>query len=134
MKGTLHKTDEGWIVRYNQEDPRDPLPELPLHPEYQTILPLDLDLDGKEVEFDWCVIVDHDTGKGREYAKLIQPREKISDGRTKLHWKTSLVIHTPEISDEEIEKYANELYYGTNFKQVCISACKWYREQIKSRQ
>ena len=134
MKGTLHKTDEGWIVRYNQEDPRDPLPELPLHPEYQTILPLDLDLEGKEVEFDWCVIVDHDTGKGREYAKLIQPREKISDGRTKLHWKTSLVIHTPEISDEEIEKYANELYYGTNFKQVCISACKWYREQIKSRQ
>ena len=134
MKGTLHKTEQGWVVRYNQEDPRDPLPELPLHPEYQTILPLDLDLDGKEVEFDWCVIVDHDTGKGREYAKLIQPREKISDGRTKLHWKTSLVIHTPEISDEEIEKYANELYYGTNFKQVCISACKWYREQIKSRQ
>lgn len=46
-------------------------------------------------------------------------------------------IHTSsqtEISDEEIEKYANELYYGTNFKQVCITACKWYREQLKQRQ
>ena len=49
MKGKLHKTDNGWVVRYNQEDHRDPLPELPLHPEYQTILPLDLDLEGKEV-------------------------------------------------------------------------------------
>ena len=39
-----------------------------------------------------------------------------------------------EISDEEIEKYANELYYGTNFKKVCISACKWYREQLKKKQ
>ena len=74
MKGTLHKTDEGWIVRYIQEDPRDPLPELPLHPEYQTILPLDLDLEGKEVEFDWCVIVEHYTGKGKEYAKLIDKK------------------------------------------------------------
>ena len=71
MKGTLHKTEQGWIVRYIQEDPRDPLPELPLHPEYQTILPLDLDLEGKEVEFDWCVIVEHYTGKGKEYAKLL---------------------------------------------------------------
>lgn len=71
MKGTLHKTEIGWVVRWPQEDPRDPLPELPLHPEYQTILPLDLDLEDKEVEFDWCVIVEHYTGKGIQYAKLI---------------------------------------------------------------
>jgi hypothetical protein len=32
------------------------------------------------------------------------PHQEISDDRTKLHWKTSLVIHTPEISDDEIEK------------------------------
>ena len=139
MKGTLHKTDEGWIVRYNQEDPRDPLPELPLHPEYQTILPLDLDLEGKEVEFDWCVIVDHDTGKGREYAKLIQPREKISDGRTKLHWKTSLIIHTPELSDEEIFKQsvsAMEERYGSGCDEEIdahFRGAVWYREQLKNK-
>ena len=174
MKGKLHKTDEGWIVRYIQEDPRDPLPELPLHPEYQTILPLDLDLDGKEVEFDWCVIVDHDTGKGREYAKLIQPREKISneswegcdgcteqdkyfwtkgyqagynratpteisDDRTKLHWKTSLIIHTPELSDEEIFKQsvsAMEERYGSGCDEEIdahFRGAVWYREQLKNK-
>ena len=175
MKGTLHKTEIGWVVRWPQEDPRDPLPELLLHPEYQTILPLDLDLEGNEVEFDWCVIVEHYTGKGKEYAKLIQPREKasnkswegcdgcteqdevmykngyvkgynaaiaelpkeISDDRTKLHWKTSLVVHIPEISDEEIEKSAKEWYDKkgiVNYKaeiRAWVSACKWYREQLK---
>jgi hypothetical protein len=75
MKGKLHKTEQGWVVRWAQEDPRDPKAELPLHPEYQTILPLDLDLEGKEVEFDWCVIVEHYTGKGKEYAKLLPIRE-----------------------------------------------------------
>jgi hypothetical protein len=74
MKGTLNKTDEGWVVRWAQEDPRDPKAELPLHPEYQTILPLDLDLEGNEVEFDWCVIVEHYTGKGKEYAKLLDKK------------------------------------------------------------
>ena len=75
MKGTITKLDNQWMVRYDtfQNDHSYPLPAynfIPLHPEYQTILPLDLDLNGKEVEFDWCVIVDHDSGKGKEYAKL----------------------------------------------------------------
>ena len=34
------------------------------------------------------------------------------------------------ISDEEIEQYANELYYGTNFKQVFITGAKWMRDKI----
>ena len=84
MKGTITKLDNQWMVRYDtfQNDYSYPLPTynfLPLHPEYQTILPLDLNLEGNEVEFDWCVIVEHDTGKGKQYAKLIQPREKKSD-------------------------------------------------------
>ena len=142
MKGKLHKTEQGWIVRYNQEDPRDPLPELPLHPEYQTILPLDLDLEGKEVEFDWCVIVEHYTGKGKEYAKLIQPREKISDDRTKLHWKTSLVVHTPEISDEEIEKVWEDFRienpntiggFQDQYKSF-LYGIQWCKEQLKKKQ
>lgn len=74
MKGKLYKTEKGWVVRYTQEDPRDPLPELPLHPEYVKYYFLDEDSDGGEVEFDWCVIVDHDSGKGKEYAKLIKPK------------------------------------------------------------
>ena len=56
MKGIFKKTEEGWFVVFNQRTMQDPSAEdgmLPLHPEYQTILPLDLDLDGKEIEFDW---------------------------------------------------------------------------------
>lgn len=85
MKGILTKLDNQWMVRYDtfQNDHSYPLPAynfLPLHPEYQTILPLDLDLEGKEVEFDWCVIVDHDTGKGKEYAKLIDATREQTNG------------------------------------------------------
>jgi hypothetical protein len=154
MKGTLHKTDEGWIVRYIQEDPRDPLPELPLHPEYQTILPLDLDLEGKEVEFDWCVIVEHYTGKGKEYAKLIQPREKISDEswegcdgcteQDEIMYKSGYVkgynaaiAELPkEISDEEIKEMANEsksIFKEDMYRTYFIMGAKWYREQLKSK-
>jgi hypothetical protein len=82
MKGRLMKTDQGWIVIYDQilgdGIVKKNQNALPLHPEYQTILPLDLDLEGKEVEFDWCVIVEHYTGKGKEYAKLITPSRKHS--------------------------------------------------------
>ena len=56
MKGTLTKTEQGWMVRYlDSEKSHDIMycgESLPLHPEYQTILPLDLDLNGKEVEFE----------------------------------------------------------------------------------
>ena len=66
---------------------------------------------------------------------------EISDDRTKLHWKTSLVVHTPEISDEEIEKQAENAWsdyeyeegnlYSTTFKGGWKLAIKWYREQLK---
>ena len=69
MKGKLYKTDEGWVVRWLQEDPRDPLPELPLHPQHANIHKEYLQIE-EEVEFDWCVIVQPD-GKGKEYAKLL---------------------------------------------------------------
>ena len=69
---------------------------------------------------------------------------EISDDRTKLHWKTSLVVHTPEISDEEIEKGAENAWsdyeyeegnlYSTTFKGGWKLAIKWYREQLKQRQ
>ena len=69
---------------------------------------------------------------------------EISDDRTKLHWKTSLVVHTPEISDEEIEKQAENAWsdyeyeegnlYSTTFKGGWKLAIKWYREQLKQKQ
>ena len=74
--------------------------------------------------------------KGYNAAIADLPKE-ISDGRTKLHWKTSLVIHTPEISDEEIEKWvASTGYYGhctTEYREGLEEGAKWYREQLKSK-
>ena len=59
---------------------------------------------------------------------------EISDDRTKLHWKTSLVVHTPEISDEEIEKAAETFWPKANESSLIrcwILGAKWYREQLK---
>jgi len=113
MKGTLHKTDEGWQVSYAIHDmvaKRWTAGKLPLHPEYQTILPLDLDLEGKEVEFDWCVIVEHYTGKGVQYAKLIdsKPERKIDlqNLETKLHQALS------EETDESLTEWLESKRQG----------------------
>jgi hypothetical protein len=36
-----------------------------------------------------------------------------------------------EISDDEIDKAADSLYYGTNFKLVFTVGAQWYRKQLK---
>ena len=46
MKGTLHKTEQGWVVKYAKHS------ELPLHPEYVKCYFLDEDAEGGEVEFE----------------------------------------------------------------------------------
>ena len=142
MKGTLNKTDEGWVVRYTQEDPRDPLPELPLHPEYQTVLPLDLDLEGKEVEFDWCVIVDHDSGKGKEYAKLLDKKVicEYSGLPSVTSYTTSeypelegtMALCNDKVWDDIYEEYSMEQYppFGGPFTDS-ISFIDWLKLYYK---
>ena len=133
MKGTITKLDNQWMVRYDtfQNDHSYPLPAynfLPLHPEYQTILPLDLDLDGNEVEFDWCVIVDHDSGKGIQYAKLIQPRETISDEEIeKGAWEN------PCLSRQDVYELFDEVFKDKTVQGIFkISVSKEVR-QFKER-
>ena len=84
MKGNFKKTEEGWFVIYEQRTMQDPSAEdgmLPLHPEYQTILPLDLDLDGKEIEFEINIYdgKSHISNAWNGYAKLIDKLDKICD-------------------------------------------------------
>ena len=76
MKGNLYKTEEGWFVIFDQRTMQDPSAEdgmLPLHPEYQRILPLDLNLDGKEVEFEISMYdgKSHISNAWNGYAKLV---------------------------------------------------------------
>ena len=85
MKGKLVKTEQGWFVRYRKTTPLSITTEiLPLHPD--SGIPQDamcdvLDYDFAEVDFDWCVVVDHNTGKGKEYAKLIKNHQSFIDNR-----------------------------------------------------
>lgn len=157
MKGHLYKKlqPEGWYVAYTSDEVGFQKTELPLHPEYVKYYFLDEDADGSEVEFDWCVIVDHDSGKGKEYAKLIRPKEQTNGERfdefmktvqkgilvelMELDSKDGLYHASPqaEISDEEIEKRADE-YFKKHIDDMgfygFIDGAKWYREQLKSRQ
>jgi len=85
MKGKLVKTEQGWFVRYRETTPLSITTEiLPLHPD--SGIPQDamcdvLDYGFAEVDFDWCVVVDHNTGKGKEYAKLIKNHQSFIDNR-----------------------------------------------------
>jgi len=85
MKGKVYKSeDKGWVVKYSFTPYNDYVVyqrEILLHPDDVCDL---IDLNNvfdniearvaahPEVEFNWCVIVDHDTGKGVEYAKLVK--------------------------------------------------------------
>ena len=67
---------------------------------------------------------------GQEMAQL--SHQKISDNSPKEENKTSY----GEISDEEIEKFADEELgtIRTDFDFGVIQGMKWYREQLKQRQ
>ena len=81
MKGTLMKTDQGWMVSRCVGDGVKEVWEerRPLHPDDVKQINRDAQVFDNieariaaypEVEFDWCVIVQPD-GKGKEYAKLV---------------------------------------------------------------
>ena len=125
MKGILHKTKQGWVVRWTKEDHRDPEAELPLHPENMNgILVADVfnpSMDGKEVDFDWCVIVDHDTGKGIQYAKLMTPMIAM------------LREHLNNITPEQFKQEIKDIEDSMNF--ICEDPdCPHCGEEIRLMQ
>jgi len=137
MKGTLNKTEQGWVVRYGD------MQFLPLHPEYQYFLPLDLNLEGNEVEFDWSVIVEHYTGKGIEYAKLIDKKVicEYSGLPSVTSYTTSeypelegtLELCNDKVWDDIYEEYSMEQYpaFGGPFTDS-ISFIDWLKLYYKS--
>ena len=65
---------------------------------------------------------------GQEMAQLFH--QKISDNLPKEENKTSY----SEISDEEIEEEISKRYMHPTQDYAFRDACKWYREQLKSKQ
>ena len=85
MKGKITKSDDGWVVNYEDILKLHPttqhgIKELPLHPDDVKQINRDAQVFDNiearikaypDVEFDWCVIIGPD-GKGFECAKLKQ--------------------------------------------------------------
>lgn len=126
MKGTLHKTDEGWIVIYDQILGGGIIKRnqnsLPLHPDN---IPTQAEdhfwIDGKEVDFDWCVIVDHDTGKGKQYAKLIPIEFQTKPGFVEKRMNQML----EHLASEEFKNVGDEgLFPNHTDKDIWIAGFK----------
>jgi hypothetical protein len=136
MKGTLHKTEKGWMVSRCVGDGVVEVWEetLPLHPDFIELM--DTCFTSKftqEVEFEIVNIVsnkntlsDDDNVLLGTFAKIIN---HISD--------ISKMVEVPqqEISDEEIEKFADEELgtIRTDFDFGVIQGMKWYREKLKCK-
>jgi hypothetical protein len=142
MKGTLNKTEQGWVIRYGD------MLFLPLHP-YQDELKMVMilntpvsEFEGKEVEFDWCVIVDHDSGKGKEYAKLLDKKVicEYSGLPSVTSYTTSeypelegtMALCNDKVWDDIYEEYSTEQYpaFGGPFTDS-ISFIDWLKLYYK---
>jgi len=153
MKGTLHKTKQGWVVRYRETTPLSITTEtLPLHRDDISDILSNPDskienLVGKEVEFE-IVKETYDDGSECKYAKLINHENSAKQDLLNIgkdtadyidrHLVAALVQHSIaiEISDEEIYKASREHINDGGGAQGWIQAAfrqgaVWYREQLK---
>jgi len=105
MKGTLHKTEQGWVVEYAKHS------ELPLHPdedELKMVMILNVpvcEFEGKEVEFE--IVIHEETSK--HYAKLIPSKEQQKELITEimdLDAKDGLY----DTVNDTVNKMAEEMY------------------------
>jgi hypothetical protein len=140
MKGTLHKTEQGWVVRYLQTEPkyigeRQSLQGVFIHPDYVALCSYSF-YEGKEIEFEIL-----QEGNGFLYAHLFKNPKEQQDGYDTISELDKLAEKTfkgddattfvqreiwkdgykkakeiekkqsqPEISDEEIEKASQQTY------------------------
>lgn len=140
MKGTLHKTEQGWMVRHCDYVLKNEF-QLPLHHEdVEQLNEWVLDypsygITSEEVEFEIVQIASDNMGKVDTYAKLIKTEYPELEGTLALCEDviTSGPQYIPEISDEEIENDAWERFITDSGRFGFISGAKWYREQLKNK-
>ena len=119
MKGTLHRTEKGWVVKHSRlNDDGEQIgfgryEKLPIHPDYIKYYFLDEDAEGAEVEFEiisklWGVNDDVIS-----YAKLIRPNteEVRTDSPMVKRLKEYLDSITPEQFEQEIDDINKDLGY-----------------------
>ena len=97
MKGTLTKTEQGWMVKYTVDYTWDA--SLPLHPQDAEVQRM-LGWEGKEVEFE-IVNEAYEDGKGCTYAKLIN---QVSDNS--------------KMVEDDVEKLAEQEFPTGTFENM----------------
>jgi hypothetical protein len=154
MKGTLHKTEQGWQVShatYHLESEKWTAGKYPLHPDF--IEMMDTCFTSKftqDVEFE--IVTEWENGEvgvnGLTYAKLVKkevPRLMYKDGREiRSYHSPKLEKILKEIEEEEkIEQMIKEAVlsfdvpeqynvedYSEGFEAGFEYGAKWYREKI----
>jgi len=113
MKGTLHKTEQGWVVRFsNPKEYLEPLHYLPLHPEDESLsyAVRDSAWEGKKVEFEIVNIWETNTNTDRKlptlddfkrYAKLIPSGELEFTKTGKKESQKELIKEIMELNDRD---------------------------------
>ena len=136
MKGKLHKTEQGWVVRHPGYVPPHEY-ELPVHPNYIKYYFLDEDADGAEVEFEVVEVFNKNQQIGHKYinyAKLIKNKLKKL---TEEEWvKLNNEVKNDNswiIWDEIYDEYSTEQFppFGGPFTNS-ISFIDWLKENYKS--
>ena len=106
IRGTIHKTETGWVVRKtgNDEGIRFAV-DYPIDPQYEKCYLLDEDAEGGEVRFE---IVTIDAGdNGVRYAKLVRPEGRAMKTHTK-EMITEIMNADAEDGLYDVEKLAEE--------------------------
>lgn len=117
MKGTLMKTDQGWMVNYDYSLNKNDWETLPLHPDF--IEMMDTCFTSKftnEIEFE--IVTEWENGEvgvnGLTYAKLIN--------------------NVPDVEEDDVEKLAEKYYgpgdYGLESKQGFIKGYNKAKETL----
>ena len=123
MKGTLNKTEQGWVVRYGD------MQFLPLHPKYEKYYFLDEDAEGGKVEFEVVKeFIDNYTNQVQEYAKLVKDTdEKYPE------LEGTMALCNDKIWDDIYDEYSTEQYppFGGPFTNA-LEFIVWLKQNFKA--
>jgi len=119
MKGILHKTDSGWVIRYDGKK------ELPVHPEYEKYYFLNEEDEGEEAEFEveefWETGMEQvvNVAKLARYIKKLVHRDGVPIRSYHSPKLQELLdeINLEEISKEQLEQERNSTYEYFNIKK-----------------
>ena len=135
MKGTLTKTEQGWMVEYMAYD-KTPIghkswwERLPLYPS-DHITNKTQRVEGKEVEFE-IVNETYEDGKGCTYAKLINVDKLGNEDVPKLGYDVEKLANEYASKASEIDApYANGLFYGFNAGYNKAKETLYTEEQVR---